>query len=103
MKKKQKKKIKGLIIPGLTRHQKRKALQVIDLISKQRYRNFKRRKFANGNGTRRFHTKKSTASLMVSNDVLMMTMLLYLWDNRYSTMVDVSGAYLHVNIDNFLF
>ena len=47
------------------------------------------------------YTKEETASSTVSNDALMLTMLVDAWENRDVGSADVSGAYLHADMNDY--
>ena len=47
------------------------------------------------------YTKEETASSTVSNDALMLTMLVDAWESRDVGSADVSGAYLHADMDDY--
>jgi hypothetical protein len=47
------------------------------------------------------YTKEEISSPTVSNDALMLSILIDAWECRNVTTTDVTGAYLHTNLKDF--
>ena len=47
------------------------------------------------------YTKAETVSPTISNDALLLTMLIDAWDDRYVAITDIDGAYLHADMDDY--
>jgi len=92
---------KGVDQATLSRKQKRMALRAINLIKEKRCGKLKGRTVADGSVQRNMCTKEETASSTVSNDALMLTMLVDAWERRDVGSADVNGAYLHADMDDY--
>ena len=91
----------GVMVAELSRKQKRMALRAIHLIKEKRCGKLKGRTVADGSAQRDLYTKDETASPTISNDALMLTLLVDAWENRDVATADVSGAYLHTDMDDY--
>ena len=89
------------MVAELSRKQKRMALRAINLIKEKRCGKLKGRTVADGSAQRDLYTKDETASPTISNDALMLTLLVDAWENMDVATADVSGAYLHADMDDY--
>ena len=92
---------KGVDASKLSRKQKRMALRAINVIKEKRCGTLKGRTVADGSVQRDLYSKAETASPTISNDALMLTMMVDAWENRDVAIADVDGAYLHADMDDF--
>ena len=89
------------MVTELFRKHTRLALRAIILIKEKSCGKLKGITVANGSAQRGLHTKEETASPTISNDALLMTMLIDAWEDRDVATADVGGAYLHADMDNY--
>jgi hypothetical protein len=85
----------------LTQTQKRGALQAISVIKEKRSGRIKGRTVADGRPQRTLYTKEETSSPIVSNDALMLSILINAWERRKTATADVTGACLHAKLKDF--
>ena len=76
-------------------------LRTINLIKEERCGKLKGRTVADGSVQRGLYTKEETASPNISNDALLMTMLVDAWEDRDVATADVGGAYLHAEMNDY--
>ena len=69
----------GVMVSDLTSQQKRKALRTINIITEKKCGKLKGRTVADGSTQRDLYSKSETASPTISNDTLLMTMLVDVW------------------------
>jgi hypothetical protein len=86
----------------ITNEQKRKALRAINLIKEKRCGKLKGRTCADGRPQRGQYTKEETASPTVSNDALMLSLMIDALEKRDVATADVVGAYLLADMDEFV-
>ena len=86
----------------MSRKQKILVLRAINLIKEKRCEKLKGRTFSDGSAQRRLYTTEETASTTISNDALLMTMLIDAWEDRDVATADVGGAYLHADMDEYM-
>jgi hypothetical protein len=95
----------GVFLPQqvakLTIAQKRGALRAISVIKEKRCGKIKGRTCADGRTQRDLYTKDKTSSPTVSNDALMMSLLIDAKERRDVATADVVGAYLHADLKDF--
>ena len=72
----------GVMVATLSRIKKRRALRAINLIKEKRSGKLKGRTVADGSVQRDLYTKEETVSSTISNDALMLTILVDAWENR---------------------
>jgi hypothetical protein len=92
---------KGLHPGDLTTGEKREALRAINLIKEKRCGKIKGRTVADGSKQREKYSHQDTSSPTVSNDALMMTLVIDALERREVATADVPGAYLHADMDDF--
>jgi hypothetical protein len=85
----------------LTKAQKRGALRAISMVKEKRCGKIKGRTVADGRPQRSLYTKEETTSPTVSNDALMISALIDGHEHRDVATADVTGAYLHADMDDF--
>jgi hypothetical protein len=85
----------------LTQTQRRGALRAISVIKEKRSGRIKGRTVADGRPQRTLYTKEETSSPTVSNDALMLSIIIDAWGRRKSATADVTGAYLHAKLKDF--
>ena len=91
----------GVTVTDLTQNQMKMALRAINLIKEKRCGKMKWRKVADGSENRGLYTNEETASPTISNDALLMTMLVDAWEDRDLATADVGGAYLHADMNEY--
>ena len=91
----------GLMVTDLKQKQKKMALRAINLIKEKRCGKLKGRKVAYGSEKIGLYAKEETASPTISNDALLMTMLVDDWEDRDVATADVGGAYLHADMNDY--
>jgi hypothetical protein len=84
----------------LTHAQKRGVLQAISVLKEKRCGRIKGRTVADGRPQRPIYTKEETSSPTVSNDALMLSILVDAWERGNVATADVTGAYLHANLND---
>ena len=72
----------GVMVATLSRIKKRRALRAINLIKEKRSGKLKGRTVAYGSVQRDLYTKEETVSSTISNDALILTILVDAWENR---------------------
>jgi len=85
----------------LTRDQKREALRAINLIKEKRDNSLKGRSCADGSTQRGKYPKEQTASPTISNDALMLSIMIDSLEERDVATADVVGAYLLADMDEY--
>ena len=86
----------------LTAEEKKQALRLVELIKEKRCGKLKGRACADGRPQRKFVSKEESASPTVSLEGLILSMLIDAREERDIATADVSGAYLHANMDDFV-
>ena len=86
----------------LTRGQRKAALRAINLFKEKRNGKLKGRTCADGRSQRPLYDKSQTASPTVSNDALLLTIIIEALENRDVATADVVGAYLKAYMDDFV-
>lgn len=84
-----------------SRQQKKRASRAINLVMEKRCGKLKGRIVADGSVQRDLYSKEETASSTISNNALMLNMVVDAWENRHVATSDVDGAYLHADMDSF--
>jgi hypothetical protein len=88
----------------LTTGQKQEALCAVNLIKEKRSGKFKGHTCANGRSQRAHYTKEeTTSSPTASTDALMLSLMIDAKEGRDVGTADVEGAYLHADIEDFVF
>ena len=87
---------------ALSAKQKFAALQAINLIKEKRDGTIKGRSCADGRPQRVLHTTEQSASLTVSTDALMISLMIDAKERRDVATADVVGAYLLADMDKYL-
>ena len=85
----------------LSRAQKKAALRAINVIKEKRCGRIKGRTVADGRNQRNLYTKEETSSPTVSNDALMLSLMIDAMEGRDVATADVQGAYLHAKMTDF--
>jgi len=85
----------------LTKEQKKEALRAINLIKEKRDESLKGRSCADGSTQRNKYPKEQTASPTVSNDALMLSIMVDSLEERDVATADVVGAYLLADMDEY--
>lgn len=85
----------------LTKNEKRAALRAINLIKEKKSGRIKGRTVADGSQQRDLYTKEETSSPTVSNDALMLSLMIDATEGRDVATADVVGAYLHAEMDDY--
>jgi hypothetical protein len=87
---------------SLTRAQRKAALRAINLVKEKRNGTLKGRTCADGRSQRSLYDKSQTASPTVSNDALMLSIIIEAFEGRDVATADVAGAYLKAPMDDFV-
>jgi len=85
----------------LTSEQKQEALRAINLIKEKRDNSLKGRSCADGSTQRGKYPKEQTASPTMSNDALMLSIMVDSLEERDVATADVVGAYLLADMDEY--
>jgi hypothetical protein len=93
---------KGIHASSLSPAQKKEALRAINLIKEKRCGRIKGRTVADGRGQRHKYDKQDITSPTVTNEGLMMTLVIDAMEDRAVGTGDVPGAYLHADMDDFV-
>ena len=93
---------RGVMASSLSAEQKRKALMALNLIKEKRDGTIKDRLVANGAQQRPYYSKVETTSPTVSNDAMMMTLIIDAMEARDVAIADIKGAYLHAEMKDFV-
>ena len=91
----------GLDPNSLMRAEKAEALRAINLIKEKRCGTIKGRTVADGRGQRDKYNRHDVSSPTVSNEGLMMSLIIDAMEGREVATADVPGAYLHAKMDDF--
>ena len=86
----------------MTFEEKRGALNAINLIKEKRDGTIKGRCVANGRKQRGLYAKEETASPTISNDAMMMSLIIDAMEARDVAIADVKGAYLLADMKGFV-
>jgi hypothetical protein len=86
----------------LTKEETKAALCAISMIKEKRCGKIKGRTVADGRPQRKIYSKEDTSSPTVSNDALMMSILIDAKERRDVATADVAGAYLHAEMEDFM-
>jgi hypothetical protein len=86
----------------LSKEQRLGALRSINLIKEKRTGKLKGRAVADGRPQRSLYDKSETASPTVSNDALMLSLMIDAKERRDVAIADVAGAYLKAEMDDFV-
>ena len=92
----------GVMAEELSYEQKKGALTAINLIKEKRDGTIKGRCVGNGRKQRGLYPKEQTASPTISNDAMMMTLLIDAMEERDVGIADVKGAYLLADMKDFV-
>ena len=87
---------------SISKQERKKALRLISLIKEKRDGTLKRRTCADGRSQRSYISKEDAASPVCSNVALMISMVVAAYANRKHATCDVTSAYLHADMDNFV-
>lgn len=87
---------------SLTRAQKKAALRALNLVKEKRNGKLKGRTCADGRSQRSLYDKSQTASPTVSNDALILSIIIEAFEGRDVATADVAGAYLKAHMDDFV-
>jgi hypothetical protein len=82
-----------MIATEFTSEQKRAALRAVNLIKEKRCGKLKRRTCADGRPQQGLYDKQQTASLTVSTDALMISLMIDSFERRDVATADIAGAY----------
>ena len=85
----------------LSRAQKKAALRAMNVIKEKRCGRIKGRTIADERNQRSLYTKEETSSLAVSNDALMLSLVIDAMEGQDEATADVQGAYLHAKMTDF--
>ena len=91
----------GIFAQTLTKEQKAEALRAINLIKEKRCGMIKGRTIADGRGQRDRYERHDVSSPTVSNEGLMMSLVIDTMEGREVATADMPGAYLHADMDDF--
>ena len=91
----------GIDASTLTAAQKKEALRAINLIKEKRCGTVKGRTVADGRAQRGKYDKHDISSPTVTNEGLMMSLIIDAMEEREVATADVPGAYLHAEMDDF--
>ena len=86
----------------LTREQKAESLRALSVIEQKRNGLLKGRTVADGSSQKGKYPKEQTGSPTISNDALFMTILVDAHENRDVATADITGAYLHAHMKDFV-
>lgn len=86
----------------LTEEQKGEALRALSVIKEKRDGRIKGRTVADGSTQRGKYSKEDTGSPTISNDALFLTILVDAYENRDVATADITGAYLHAFMRDFV-
>ena len=87
---------------SLTAEQRKGTLRAINLIKEKRDGNLKGRTVADGSVQRGLYDKSETTSPTVSNDALMISVIVDAYERRDVAVADVAGAYLKAYMEDFV-
>ena len=82
--------------------QKAEALRALSVIKEKRDGRIKGRTVADGSSQRGKYTKEETGSPTISSDALFLTILIDAYENRDVATADITGAYLHAHMKDFV-
>ena len=86
----------------LTEEQKAESLRALSVIKEKRNGLLKGRTVADGSSQKGKYPKEQTGSPTISNDALFMTILIDAHENRDVATADITGAYLHAHMKDFV-
>ena len=86
----------------LTETQQTKALRIINLIKEKRNGHLKGRSVADSRPQRELYTKDETSSPTATPESVLLTALIEAVEDRRVAVADVTGAYLNVDMDDFV-
>jgi hypothetical protein len=86
----------------LARKQKRAAIRALNMFKEKRDGTLKGRTCADGRSQRNLYVKSQTASLTVSTDALLLSIIIDAYEARDVGTADVVGAYLNALMDDFV-
>lgn len=92
---------KGIYAKDMTHQQRKEALRAINLIKEKRCGKIKGCTVADGSSQRDRYGKEETSSPTVSNDALMMSLIIDAMEGQEVATADVPGAYLNADMDDF--
>jgi Reverse transcriptase (RNA-dependent DNA polymerase) len=87
---------------AMTEEQKSESLRALSVIKEKRCGKLKGRTVADGSAQREKYAKEDTGSPTVSSDALFLTILIDANENRDVATADISGAYLHALMRDFV-
>ena len=86
----------------LTKAQQNSALRIINLIKEKRNGRLKGRSVADGRPQREYYTKEETSSPTATPESVLLTALVDAVEDRHVVVADITGAYLNVDMDDFM-
>ena len=86
----------------LTETQQTSALRIINLIKEKQNRRLKGRSVADGRPQCALYTKDETSSPTATPDSVLLTAMIDAVEDQHVMVADVTGAYLNVNMDDFV-
>jgi Reverse transcriptase (RNA-dependent DNA polymerase) len=86
----------------LTNEQKSESLRALSVIEEKRDGKLKGRTIADGSAQKGKFSKSETGSPTVASDVVLLTTMIDAYENRDVAVADVTGAYLHAHMKDFI-
>jgi hypothetical protein len=86
----------------LTNEQKSESLRALSVIKEKRDGKLKGRTVANGSAQKGKFSKSKTGSPTAASDVVLLTTMIDPYENRDVAVADVTGAYLHAHMKDFI-
>ena len=82
----------------ITREEKHKSLRAINLIKEKRCGKIKGRTVADGRPQRRYISREEATSPTISQEALMLSLMIDAKEKRNVSIFDIPGAYLHADM-----